>query len=101
MEIDNYKKKYSSKEFLAALEPFKDKKIEIPIVRAVWVSQLVSRREWGNHFSFLPSYYKIGEEMGRIKIGFVVADKIPFGCKALTEIERIKIEKLKDGEITI
>lgn len=100
MEI--FKNSKYSKKFQEIMDRFKNEKINKPqvpgSVPGVWVSKLVSKRDWANHYSFIPSYYYLGEEIGRVKTGFIVAYKVPFGCKALTELEKIKINNLKKQE---
>ena len=94
MELGEYKQFKNSKGFQEGIEMFRKNKVQIPFVKQFWVSILMSKRDWFI-YSQNPAYCKLGEELGKVKVGFLIGEKVPFGCKELTEIEKVRVQEYR------
>ena len=63
-------------------------------VKAIYVTQFITMREWRDYYEGSPSYTKIRKVKGGYIIGFIIIDtgKMPQECKLATK-EEIKIIK--------
>jgi len=68
-------------------------------VKYYWVKKYISEREWNNYYSQISSYYNLGfEGIGknkRLKIAFIVANRIPVDCIECNEEELLHIDNYR------
>jgi len=65
-------------------------------IKSYWVKKYISNRDWNDYYSRTSSYCYLGEEgVGknkRVKIGFLVAERIPIGCEECDDKEILQID---------
>ena len=86
-----------SPEVKAKVEEIKRKRTT---VHSLWVSKLVSKRDYIRNYKYEPAYYPIGEEDGKVKIAFVVVkelyDTAQISQRSLTPLSSDDIMSLKN-----
>ena len=99
MEL-NYEKVLRGKIYKETLEAYREGKFKIDIpgsVKKYYVTQEIPRRQWIEYYSIQPGYVNLGRtESGRIKVGFIVGKRIPFGCKEAKGKDRLEIERYEE-----
>ena len=86
-----------SPEVKAKVEEIKKKRTT---VHKLWVSKLISKRDYIRNYKYEPAYYPMAEEDGKIKVAFVVVkelyDTAQISQRSLTPLDDNDIMFLKN-----
>ena len=74
-------------------ELLKEKPLNPPRAFAKWVVQEFSLREGKTLLRENSSYTDLGREGKSIKLGFLVANKVPYNCREATDEELLDIDR--------
>jgi hypothetical protein len=60
------------------------------MLKTKWVKKKVSKKEWENYYSKIPSYCFLDKNNDGVSVGFLVANFIPAGCLEIIDIEELR-----------
>lgn len=86
-------------EFQKGVREFKEGKIKNSSINYHWVVRLVSKLEWANAYSKNNSYCWLGEEEGKVKIGYLIAgDYISSRHRFCSDEELLQIDNYRKAK---